>query len=183
MSSIIKTIPVLFTLLLSAVYGISLSFADSVDVRIKGRIISNTCELKTPDTHVQLGHWFTHSQSGIGSGIDSVSAAVPFALEFSCPSGAGVKAKLDGNRYSSDSQYYIGLDKGENSAKGVVIEVHHEKSSGSWQSVRYDTSVTLISSSSSGKNNAAMKAFYRQVEPQITGGSGNSSVTMTLEYQ
>ncbi|MEG0278698.1 MAG: fimbrial protein [Morganella sp. (in: enterobacteria)] len=160
-----------------------MSFADSVDVRIKGRIISNTCELKTPDTHVQLGHWFTHSQSGIGSGIDSVSAAVPFALEFSCPSGAGVKAKLDGNRYSSDSQYYIGLDKGENSAKGVVIEVHHEKSSGSWQSVRYDTSVTLISSSSSGKNNAAMKAFYRQVEPQITGGSGNSSVTMTLEYQ
>ncbi|OBU10903.1 hypothetical protein AYY18_02875 [Morganella psychrotolerans] len=183
MLAMIKKITISLTLLVTAVCNMTISVAETVEVRIKGRITSNTCELKTPDTHVQLGHWFTHSQSGIGSGVNSVSPGVPFALEFSCPSGAGVKAKLDGNRYSPDNQYYIGLDKGENSAKGVVIEVHHEKSSGSWQSVRYDTSVTLISSSSSGKNNAAMKAFYRQVEPQITGGSGNSSVTMTLEYQ
>ncbi|WP_413483147.1 fimbrial protein [Morganella psychrotolerans] len=179
----IKKISISLILLVTAVCNMTISFAETVEVRINGRITSNTCELKTPDTHVQLGHWFTHSQSGIGSGVNSVSPAVPFALEFSCPSGAGVKAKLDGNRYSPDNQYYIGLDKGENSAKGVVIEVHYEKSPGSWQSVRYDTLVTLISSSSSGKNNAGMKAFYRQVEPQITGGSGNSSVTMTLEYQ
>ncbi|HCM63155.1 MAG TPA: hypothetical protein DIT05_11520 [Morganella sp. (in: Bacteria)] len=179
----IKKISILFILFLVMVYTTAESRAETVEVRLNGRITSNTCELKTPDTHVQLGHWFTHSQGGIGSGVNSVSPAVPFALEFSCPSGAGVKAKLDGNRYSPDSQYYIGLDKGERAAKGVVIEIHHEKSPGSWQSIRYETPVTLISNSSSGTNNAAMKAFYRQVDPQITGGSGNSSVTMTLEYQ
>lgn len=179
----IKKTRISFILFVTAVCNMTISFAETVEVRINGRITSNTCELKTPDTHVQLGHWFTHSQSGIGSGVNSVSPAVPFALEFSCPSGAGVKAKLDGNRYSPDSQYYIGLDKGENSARGVVIEVHHEKSSGSWQSVRYDSAISLISKSSSGTNKAEMKAFYRQVDPQITGGSGNSSVTMTLEYQ
>ncbi|WP_413492509.1 fimbrial protein [Morganella psychrotolerans] len=181
--TVIKKISILFILFFVVVYTVAKSRAETVEVRINGRLTINTCELKTPDTHVQLGHWFTHSQSGIGSGIDSVSPAVPFALEFSCPSGAGVKAKLDGNRYSSASPYYIGLDKGENSAKGVVIEVHHEKSPGSWQSIHYDSAVSLISKSSSGTNKAGMKAFYRQVAPQITGGSGNSSVTMTLEYQ
>ncbi len=183
MSATIKKISISLILFVAIVCNITISFAETVEVRIKGRITSNTCELKTPDTHVHLGHWFTHSQSGIGSGVNSVSEAVPFELEFSCPSGAGVKAKLDGNRYSPDNQFYIGLDKGENSAKGVVIEVYHKKSSGSWQSVRYDTTVSLISKSASGTNNTEMKAFYRQVEPQITGGSGNSSVTMTLEYQ
>lgn len=69
---------------------------DVVQVNITGSIAMTTCNIKTPNQTISLGSWQTQSASGIGSGINSQSAAVGYTLEFDCPAGLMIKAQLEG---------------------------------------------------------------------------------------
>lgn len=160
----------------------STSYAnDVIEFNIVGSIVATTCNITTPSQTINLGAWQTQTTSGIGSGVGSKSDMVEYTLDFDCPKGLKLTAQLEGNRNSPSSIYDIGLEKSEQSATGVVIEMHSYLTK--WQSIIYDTPRTLISKTVDGINSVLMRSFYMQSEDTITPGIANSSVTLTITYQ
>lgn len=155
---------------------------DVVQVNITGSINATTCNIKTQNQTVNLGAWQTQSISGIGSGINSQSDAVGYTLDLDCPAGLRINAQLEGNQYDTSNIYYIGLDKGDNAAAGVVIETHFY-GQGKWQSLVYNSTRTLIANTIDGINSVSLRSYYRQVSSTIKSGDANATVTVTITYQ
>lgn len=175
-----KSIFTLITLLISS----SISHAsDVIQVNLTGSVVATTCNVTTPTQTIYLGAWKTHSNSGIGSGVNSLSEKIPFTLNFDCPQGLNVIAQLDGNQDDPSNPFDIGIDKGEQSATGVVIELHYySKREGIWKSFKYDEKRPIISNTKEGINTVQLRSFYRQKSPTITAGTANGSVTVSLTY-
>lgn len=156
--------------------------SDILEFNVVGSIIATTCNIKTPTQTINLGSWQTQSTSGIGSGVGSKSDMVGYTLDFDCPQGLKIDVQLDGNQDSASNIYYIGLEKSDNSASGVAIEMHYYASN-KWQSVVYGSTRTFIASTVEGINSVPLRSFYIQTGSTITSGLANSSVTLNISYQ
>ncbi len=175
-----KALIIIFFLI---VFNNQISYAeDVVQVNINGSIIGTTCNIMTSNQTINLGAWQTNSTSGIGSGINSQSNAVGYTLDFDCPAGLTIKGQLEGNQNDTSNMYDIGLDKGDTSAEGVVI-VMHFNDKGTWRSMVYNESRTLIAKTIDGINSVSLRSFYKQISSTIKSGEANATVTVTITYQ
>lgn len=157
--------------------------SDTVEFNVNGRIIAGTCNITTPNQTVNLGTWQTKANSGIGSGVETRSTLKQFSLNMDCPAGLNIKAQLEGHRYDENDPYFIALEPGENTAKGVVVVLHVYDNSTGWKSLKYDENIEIVPKTRDGKNTIKLRAGYRQVASTITPGIANSSVTLNLTYQ
>jgi len=156
--------------------------SDLVEINVTGSIGNTTCNVKTKNQQIDLGRWKTHSNDTIGSGVNSASNPREFSIDLECPPTLIISGQLEGNQYDPLNKFYIGLDKGDSSASGVVIIMHYWGKA-DWQSMVYGEKRVLIPSTVDGTNTIKLHSFYKQVDSTIKSGTANATTTITLTYE
>ncbi|WP_392564017.1 fimbrial protein [Orbus wheelerorum] len=173
----------LILIFLGALVFSSASYArDVLEFNITGSIGAATCDIKNADKTVNLGFW-TISDTDTSTSTAApkwTSTMIPFTLDFDCPAGQTINVQMEGNQYDTGDIFYIGLDKTEQSASGIIIEMHYYQQK--WKSVVYGETRELITNTVNGSNSVQLRAFYRQIAKPVKPGTANSTVTLTISY-
>ncbi|WP_392551454.1 fimbrial protein [Orbus wheelerorum] len=169
---------------LSALIFSSASYAsDVLEFNVTGSIGVATCDVKNADQTHDLGLWLVSDTANVKPGATWTSTAVPYTLDFDCPAGQKIALQLSGNQYDAGNEFYIGLDKTDDTAEGIVVVMHYFAEDSRWISVVYNRAVVPISMTVAGTNTIKLRSFYRTIGQAVKPGTANATVTVNVSYQ
>ncbi|WP_392564014.1 fimbrial protein [Orbus wheelerorum] len=173
----------LILIFLGALVFSSASYArDVLEFNITGSIGAATCDIKNANQTVNLGFWTISDTTEVKPGATWTSTRTPYNLDFDCPAGQKISLQLSGNQYDAGNDFFIGLDKTNNSAEGIVIVMHYFNGN-DWISVVYNDTREVVTNSVDGINSVQLRSFYRTNGQAVKAGSANSTVTINVSYQ
>jgi len=162
----------------------SVSYAsDVLEFNITGNIGVATCNVKNANQTQDLGMWSLSDITNVKPGATWTSTIVPYTLDLDCPAGQKISIQLSGNQYDPGNEFFIGLDKTDNTAEGIVVVMHYFAESSKWLSVVYNKPVSPISTTIAGTNTIKLRSFYRTIGQVVKPGLANATVTLNVSYQ
>lgn len=168
-----KCIVLLFTFL--SVLNCASLFASTGTVSFLGSITDSTCDFNggNGDLNVDMGTISASEFTGLGT----VSAKKPFALEFAnCSSGVNdISVRFNGD---SSGLGVVSIEPGDDSAQGVAITLMDENGNVIFLNESETKKYPVIS----GSANIPLYAAYYEIRDPVSPGKANGSMIFSVIY-
>lgn len=146
-------------------------------IHFKGQFIDSTCTVETNNQNqnegtVQLGTWLTNTFDAVGE----KTTAMPFTIGLSgCPATLGTaRVKFEGTANGENPDLYKVSD-----AKGVGIGLFDDENSENYFTPNTEATGIKLTGN---KGERTYYARYITTAEEVTPGTANADVTVTIQY-
>nr|WP_314265922.1 fimbrial protein [uncultured Moellerella sp.] len=134
------------------------------------------CSLNQTNYNIFLGDWYDTQFTNIGDSSEMVD--VPISLR--CMAGTNINVTVtSSNGYTDAATGKINLTAGENSAKGIAIQLLDNNG----DSIKLNDKFNQTNSAPEGDYIFKWKARYIKTANTITPGTANSTATVNIRYE